>query len=61
MLQFCKPMRPGDFTVQESLRTLTLIKIWISQGEESAVICTAGIYGAVDSSLLSIILKTLIG
>lgn len=54
-------MRPGDFTVQESLRTLTLIKIWTSQGEESAVMCTAGIYGAVDSSLLSIILKTLIG
>lgn len=54
MLQFYKPMRPGDF--KESLMTLTLIKTCISQGEENAVLCTTHIYNVFDSSL-SIVFK----
>lgn len=58
MLQFYKPIRPGDFTAQESLMTLALIKTCTSHGEEVAVICIARIDSAVDSSLLSILFKT---
>ena len=49
MLQFLNPMRTGDFTVQESLMTSTLIKTCTSQGEENAVICNTWIYCVVDS------------
>lgn len=60
VLQFYKPKRPGDFTVQESLMTLTLIKTCASQEEENAAMCTTQIYGAVDGSL-SIVFKNLAG
>lgn len=52
-------MRPGDFTIQEFLMTLTLIKTCTSQGEENAAVRTTRVHSAFDSGL-SIALKDVI-